>query len=176
MFSNYSILHWSTGPRSIAPEEYCILGPGGPVSPLLGLYNLCSYSIHVQPLNMGIHPSATHGPSCLTSVIFRELVFPIWYRRSLNFSHHSRTFLTGWDVILKKKGWRRELILPVPLYLPAFHPCQSPPFIFWLLISPIDYTGIADPPPPPSQLMRLTKYKIQVSITPGNSAEYLPGG
>ena len=44
-----------------------------------------SYSIHVQcPLSksnprMVTHPSANPVPSCLTSVFFRELVFPTWY-------------------------------------------------------------------------------------------------
>ena len=33
---------------------------------------------------MVTHPSANHGPSCLTSVILRELVFPTWNCRSLS--------------------------------------------------------------------------------------------
>ena len=39
-----------------------------------------------HPLHTWIvtHPSANHGPSCLTSVILRELVFPTWYCRSLS--------------------------------------------------------------------------------------------
>ena len=49
----------------------------GPVFPLLEFYSICSYSIHVQLL-MVTHPSANRGPSCLTSVILRELVFPTW--------------------------------------------------------------------------------------------------
>ena len=38
-----------------------------------------------HPLHTWIitHPSANHGPSCLTSVILRELVFPTWYCRRL---------------------------------------------------------------------------------------------
>ena len=34
--------------------------------------------------------SANHGPTCLTSVILRELVFPTWYCRSC---YHSRTLV-----------------------------------------------------------------------------------
>ena len=46
-----------------------IFGPvaydGGPLSPLLRFYSICSHSIHVQPLNgTVIHSSANRGPSC----------------------------------------------------------------------------------------------------------------
>ena len=53
-----------------------------------------------HPLHTWIHPSANHGPSCLTSVILRELVFPTWYCRSLFFSYR-KTF----ESCLIKKNW-----------------------------------------------------------------------
>ena len=55
----------------------------GHVSPLLRFYSVCSYSIHVQPLNG--HPSkCSPWPKLLTvtSMFSRKLVFPIWYSRS----------------------------------------------------------------------------------------------
>ena len=54
---------------------------GGPVSPPLRFYSIFHYSIHFNTW-MVTHTSANHGPSCLTSVIIRELVFPTWYSRS----------------------------------------------------------------------------------------------
>ena len=68
-----------------APEAYCTQCTvyRGPVSPLLGFYNICSYNIHVQALN-GHHPSVNRGPRCLTSVFLWELVFPTWFSRSTN--------------------------------------------------------------------------------------------
>ena len=47
----------------------------GPVSPLLRFYCIFHYSIHFNT-QMVTHPSANLGPSCITSVILRELVFP----------------------------------------------------------------------------------------------------
>ena len=55
------------GTATIVPEAY----NWGPVSPLLGCYNICSYSIHVQPW-MVTHPSANRGPSCSNSVFLRD--------------------------------------------------------------------------------------------------------
>ena len=42
---------------------------------------------------MVTHPSANRGPSCLTWVILRELVFPTWYSRS--YVAHRRDDLCG---------------------------------------------------------------------------------
>ena len=56
---------------------------GGPVSPLLRFYCILHYSSHFNTW-MVTHPSANHGPSCLTSVILRELVFPTWYIRTVS--------------------------------------------------------------------------------------------
>ena len=41
-------------------------------------YCIFHYSNHFNTC-MVTHPSTNHGPSCLTSVILRELVFPTWY-------------------------------------------------------------------------------------------------
>ena len=57
---------------------------GGPVSPLLKFYCIFHYSIHFDTWRV-TRPSANHGPSCLTSEILRELVFPTWYCRSILF-------------------------------------------------------------------------------------------
>ena len=43
-------------------------------------YFSLQYPLHTW---MVTHLSANHGPSCLTSVILRELVFPTWYCRRL---------------------------------------------------------------------------------------------
>ena len=52
-----------------------------PCSPLLGFHSIIHYSIHFN-IWMVSHPSTYHGPSCLTAVISRELLFPTWYSRS----------------------------------------------------------------------------------------------
>ena len=51
----------------------------------LYMFFCCLMSFYWSPrFYMVTHPSANHGPSCLTSVILRELVFPTWYCRSLS--------------------------------------------------------------------------------------------
>ena len=50
-------------------------------------YCIFSYSFHFTTW-MVTHPSAIHGPSCLTSVILRKLVFPTWYCRSYGFINY----------------------------------------------------------------------------------------
>ena len=56
---------------------------GSPVSLLLRFYCIFHDSIHFT-LEWSSHPSANHGPSCLTSVILWVLVFLAWYCRSWN--------------------------------------------------------------------------------------------
>ena len=53
----------------------------GPASPLLGFYSITVVAI-VSPFNNWTvtHPSANRGPNCLTSEIFWELVFPLWFK------------------------------------------------------------------------------------------------
>ena len=50
-------------------------------TPEILLYFSLQHPLHTW---MVTHPSANHGPSCLISVILRELVFPTWYCRILN--------------------------------------------------------------------------------------------
>ena len=49
-------------------------------APFLHSWDFTVFSLQ-HPLHtwMVTHPSANHGPSCLTSVILRDLVFPTWY-------------------------------------------------------------------------------------------------
>ena len=63
---------------------YSIFSPswvfiGVPVSPLLRCYCIFPYSIHFSLEWSPIQVLTMHGPSCLTSVIIRELVFSTWY-------------------------------------------------------------------------------------------------
>ena len=59
-------------PQDIVAKDFSF-GPRRMSLSILGFY-----SIH---FNMVTYPSANGGPSCLTSVILRELVFPTWYGR-----------------------------------------------------------------------------------------------
>ena len=87
---------------------------GGPVYPLLRFYCIFHYSIHFDTWMVTLPPSANHSPSCLTSVILRELVFPTWSCRSFLVNifcsqgsfDKFRCFFVPVDN-LSRFGWRR---------------------------------------------------------------------
>ena len=78
---NVYFVHWEQQNVTSSITYFCLGGGGGNLVETLFLYSWDSTVFFYNSIHLNGHPCQVptmHGPSCLTSVILRELRFPTW--------------------------------------------------------------------------------------------------